>query len=200
MIAARVAVAAGHHKYSPLCEDASLESLAQFYSETSDGRVFSPKEVNCHTTRVAAAAAAAGTLAWPKMNSLRESEEHLKISANGLVLVPMASCLHPSPRARPTQVMVLGMRAKGALPWMLDFVGNGPMFVPRPTYNPNPSAGLYHSRQVLSFDVTGPHRYLPMIQALKRHKVRSVLGRLSSCCSGTPSQGLQFPIRTVVVF
>lgn len=70
------------------------------------------------------------------------------------------------------QVMVLGMRAKGALPWMLDFVGNGPMFVPRPTYNPNPSAGLYHSRQVLSFDVTGPHRYLPMIHALKRHKVR----------------------------
>lgn len=69
--------------------------------------------------------------------------------------------------------MVLGMRAKGALPWMLDFVGNGPMFVPRPTYNPNPSAGLYHSRQVLSFDVTGPHRYLPMIQALKRHKVCS---------------------------
>ena len=68
--------------------------------------------------------------------------------------------------------MVLGMRAKGALPWMLDFVGNGPMFVPRPTYNPNPSAGLYHSRQVLSFDVTGPHRYLPMIHALKRHKVR----------------------------
>jgi len=68
------------------------------------------------------------------------------------------------------EVMVLGMRAKGALPWMLDFVGNGPMFVPRPTYNPNPSAGLYHNRQVLSFDVTGPDRYAPMISALKLHR------------------------------
>eukprot|EP00614_Pseudopedinella_elastica_P008257 CAMPEP_0172586538 /NCGR_PEP_ID=MMETSP1068-20121228/5908_1 /TAXON_ID=35684 /ORGANISM="Pseudopedinella elastica, Strain CCMP716" /LENGTH=745 /DNA_ID=CAMNT_0013381387 /DNA_START=87 /DNA_END=2324 /DNA_ORIENTATION=- len=73
------------------------------------------------------------------------------------------------------EVMVLGMRAKGALPWMLDFVGNGPMFVPRPTYNPNPSAGLYHSRQVLSFDVTGPNRYWPMIQALKLHKGAGII-------------------------
>jgi len=53
---------------------------------------------------------------------------------------------------------------------MLDFVGNGPMFIPRPTYNPNPSAGLYHGRQVLSFDVTGPYRYAPMIEALKLHR------------------------------
>ena len=107
----RKAVAAGHNKYSPLCEDASLTALAKFYSDTSAGRTFGKDEV-----------------------------------------------------------MVLGMRAKGALPWMLDFVGNGPMFVPRPTYNPNPSAGLYHHRQVLSFDVTGPNRYLPMIKALKHHK------------------------------
>lgn len=70
----------------------------------------------------------------------------------------------------PSEVMVLGVRAKGALPWMLDFVGQGPVFVPRPTYNPNPSAALYHSREVLSFDITGPHRYAPMIEALAKHK------------------------------
>lgn len=71
---------------------------------------------------------------------------------------------------KPSEVMVLGVRAKGALPWMLDFVGNGPVFVPRPTYNPNPSAGLFHHREVLSFDITGPHRYAPMIEAVARHK------------------------------
>ena len=108
---ARKAVAEGNNKYSPLCEDPSLEALAKFYTDTSAGRTFKPSEV-----------------------------------------------------------MVLGMRAKGALPWMLDFVGNGPMFVPRPTYNPNPSAGLYHHRQVLSFDVTKEDRYLPMISALKKHR------------------------------
>jgi len=48
VIAARVAVAAGHHKYSPLCEDESLEALAKFYSDTSNGRVFSPKEVRTY--------------------------------------------------------------------------------------------------------------------------------------------------------
>jgi hypothetical protein len=71
---------------------------------------------------------------------------------------------------KPSEVMVLGVRAKGALPWMLDFVGQGPVFVPRPTYNPNPSAGLFHSREVLSFDITGPHRYAPMIEALAKHQ------------------------------
>lgn len=71
---------------------------------------------------------------------------------------------------KPSEVMVLGVRAKGALPWMLDFVGQGPVFVPRPTYNPNPSAALYHSREVLSFDITGPNRYAPMIEALAKHK------------------------------
>jgi len=70
----------------------------------------------------------------------------------------------------PSEVMVLGVRAKGALPWMLDFVGQGPVFVPRPTYNPNPSAALYHSREVLSFDITGPNRYAPMIEAIAKHK------------------------------
>lgn len=111
VIEARMKVAVGHNKYSPLCEEETLDSLAKFYSDTSNDRQFKPSEV-----------------------------------------------------------MVLGMRAKGALPWLLDFVGNGPMFVPRPTYNPNPSAGLFAHRQVLSFDVTGPNRYLPMIEALKMHK------------------------------
>merc|ERR1712100_432115 len=70
----------------------------------------------------------------------------------------------------PNEVMVLGMRAKGILPWMLPFIGGGPMFVPRPTYNPNPSAGVYDKRQVLSFDITSSSRYAPMIEALKRHE------------------------------
>lgn len=111
VIKARQEMAAGNNKYSPICEEEVLSSLAHFYTETGGGRVFSPSEV-----------------------------------------------------------MVLGVRAKGALPWMLDFVGQGPVFVPRPTYNPNPSAGLYHSREVLSFDITGPHRYAPMIEALRKHK------------------------------
>jgi len=111
VIQARIDTAGGNNKYSPLCENETLEALAKFYSDTSHERKFKPSEV-----------------------------------------------------------MVLGMREKGALPWMLDFIGNGPMFVPRPTYNPNPSAGLYHHRQVLSFDVSGPNRYLPMIEALRLHK------------------------------
>ena len=111
VIEARKRLASGNNRYSPACEKEVLGSLAQFYTDTGAGRVFSPDEV-----------------------------------------------------------MVLGMRAKGALPWMLDFVGSGPMFVPRPTYNPNPSAGLYQQRQVLSFDITGKDRYAPMIEALAKHK------------------------------
>jgi hypothetical protein len=110
IIKMRQALAAGHNKYSPVCEPDVLESLAEFYTMTGAGRTFSPNEV-----------------------------------------------------------MVLGMRAKGALPWMLPFIGGGPMFVPRPTYNPNPSAGVYDKSQVLSFDITRESRYAPMIEALKRH-------------------------------
>ncbi len=94
------------------------------------------------------------------------------------VLESLASFYSESSAGRqfkPSEVMVLGVRAKGALPWMLDFVGNGPVFVPRPTYNPNPSAGLYHQREVLSFDITGPNRYAPMIEAVRKHKGSGII-------------------------
>jgi hypothetical protein len=116
VLQARVDLVGGNNKYSPVCEQDVLESLASFYTQTGAGRTFSPAEV-----------------------------------------------------------MVLGMRAKGALPWMLPFVAGGPMFVPRPTYNPNPSAGVYDRRQVLSFDITGKYRYAPMIEALRRHKGPGVI-------------------------